>query len=158
MSMNANWPRWIKASVSKHFDDSRGTLPMFIEGQYRHTRKEKDFIELRMDGPQLTEISRDYWRIYGEVNVLITSVMDNTNYHRIDTNVGIVAAAFTTIGLFKYGVASSINDQSQWGCWNLLQDSGKRQRLDIFRFGQVDVSSEVEQASVEGHYELKIRV
>jgi len=158
MSMNQNWPRWVKASVSQHFDDRRQGLKMYIEGQPRDTRKDKDFIELRMDGPQFTEVSKDYWRIYGEVNILVTSVMDNEDYHRIDRNVGIVAAAFTTIRLFKYGADNPPDDQTQWACWDLLQDSGKRQRIDIFHFGQVDVKDEVMQASVEGHYEVFVKV
>jgi hypothetical protein len=111
-----------------------------------------------MDGPQFTEVSKDYWRIYGEVNILVTSAMDNENYHRIHESVGIVAAAFTQIHLFKYGANNPPDDQSHWGCWNLLQDSRKRQRVDIFHFGKVDVKSEVIQASVEGHYETFIKV
>ncbi len=158
MSANLNWPRWVFASVSKHFDDNTPGLDMFIEGQHRDTRKKKDFIELRVDGPQITEISKNYFRIYGEVNVLVTSAMDNTNYHRIHESNGIVAAAFTMIPLFKFGVESVVNDQSHFACWNLLQDTGKRHRVDIFNFGQVDVKSEVVQASVEGHYETFIKV
>jgi len=157
MSANPNWPRWCFASVSKHFDDRRQGLYMFIEGQKRDTRDLKDFIELRMDGPQITEISKDYWRIYGEVNILVTSAMDNNNYHRIHQNVGIVAAAFTTIRLFKFGTGVD-DDQSQWACWYLLQNTEKRHRLDIFHFGKVDVKSEVVQASVEGHYECLVKV
>ena len=130
---------------------------MFIEGQHRDTRKDKDFIELRVDGPQITEISKDYWKIYGEVNILVTSAMDVTNYHRIHQNSGIVAAAFTTINLFKFGTGV-LDDQTQWACWNLLQNSGKRQRVDIFNFGQVDSKSELVQASVEGHYETFVKV
>lgn len=156
--INANWSRWVFASVSKHFDDNRGSLYLYIEGQYRHTRKDKDFIELRMDGPQFLEVSKDYWRIYGEVNIVVTSIMDDTSYHRIHQNVGAVAAMFTTIRLFKYGANNPPDDQSQWACWNLLQDPRKHHRIDIFHFGRVDVKSEVVQASVEGHYETFIKV
>lgn len=158
MSANTNWPRWVFASVSQHFASNTAGLDMFIEGQHRNTRDLKDFIELRMDGPQITEVSKDYWRIYGEVNVFITSAMDVTNYHRIHENVGIVAAAFTMIPLFKFGVPSVINDQSHWACWNLLQDIRKRQKVEISHFGQIDVKSEVVQASVEGHYETFVKV
>lgn len=154
-NINSNWPRWVFASVSKHFQVSTG-LPVFIEGQHRDTRKEKDFIEVRMDGPQFTEVSKGYWKIYGEVNILVTSAMDTNNYHRIHQSVGLVAAAFTMIHLFKYGTGVD-DDQSHWGCWNLLQDTGKRQRIDIFHFGKVDVKSEIVQASVEGHYETSFK-
>ena len=156
MSMNENWPRWIFASVSKHFYDRRQGLDFFIEGQHRATRGEKDFLELRMDGPQITEISKNCYTLYGEVNILITSIMDNTNYHRIHTHAGIVAAAFTMIPLIKYGTGTD-DDGTQWGCWNLIQNPFKRQRVDIFHFGQVDVRSEVVQATVEGHYKTIIK-
>jgi len=153
-----NWPRWIFASVSQHFYNRKQSISeMYIEGQHRDTRTLKDFIELRMDGPQFTEISKGMWRIYGEVNILVTAVMDDENYHRIHQNVGIVAAAFTDIELFKYGDGVE-DDGSQWGCWKLIQDSRKRQRIDIFHFGIVDVKSKVVQATVEGHYEINKEV
>lgn len=151
-TINKNWPRWIFASVSKHFDDRRQGLPMFIEGQHRDTRSLKDFIELRMDGPQFTEVSHNYWRLYFEVNILVQSTMDEHSYHRIHTNVGIVAAAFSDIGLMRYGTGPS-DDQEQWGCAGLLQDTRKRQHLDIFHFGQIDKQTKLMQATVEGHYE-----
>lgn len=155
-TLNKNWPRWVFASISKHFDDRRQGLPLFIEGQSRDTLSLKDFIELRMDGPQFTEVSRNYWRIYCEVNMLVQSTMDDNNYHRIHTNVGIVAAAFTGIELFKYGTSPSDN-QERWGCLSLLQDTSKRQHLDIFHFGQIDKQTQIMQASVEGHYETYLK-
>ena len=150
--LNQHWPRWVFASISKHFSDNRQGLPLFIEGQQRDTRSLKDFIELRLDGPQFTEISRNYWRIYFEVNILVQSTMDDKNYHRIHQNVGIVAAAFTGIVLYKYGNGSS-DDQKAWACANLIQDTAKRQHLDIFHFGQIDKQLQLMQATVEGHYE-----
>jgi len=152
MSINKNWPRWVFASVSKHFDDRRQGLPLFIEGQHRDTRSLKDFIELRMDGPQFTEINRNYYRLYFEVNILVQSTMDETSYHRIHQNVGIVAAAFSTIGLLAYGNGPDDNHE-QWACAQLIQDTRKRQHLDIFHFGQIDKQLKLIQATVEGHYE-----
>ena len=154
-TINKNWPRWLFASVSKHFSDRRSGLIMYIEGQHRDTRSLKDFIELRMDGPQFTEISHNYWKVYVEINMLVQSAMDNNNYHRIHTNVGIVAAAFSDIVLYKYGNGPD-DDQSQWGCLSLIQDSDKRQRLDIFHFGQIDRQTKLLQATVEGHYDTHI--
>jgi hypothetical protein len=151
--VNPSWARWCFASVSEHFTKNVQTLPLFIEGQQRDTRGEKDFLELRMDGPQFTELSKGYWRIYGEVNILVSSVMDVTNYHRIHQSVGIVAAAFTDIVIFKYGNYPG-DDNTVFGCWKLIQDKAKRQRVDIFHFGRVDVKSQIVQATVEGHYEM----
>jgi len=152
-TINQNWPRWVFASISKHFDDNRKGLPLFIEGQHRDTRTLKDFIELRLDGPQFTEVSHKCWRIYFEVNILVQSTMDESNYHRIHQNVGIVAAAFSDIGLLRYGTGPG-NDQEIWACARLIQDTRKRQHLDIFHFGQIDKKAPLMQATVEGHYEV----
>ena len=155
--MDENWPRWIFASVSKHFDDNKQGIPMYIEGQHRNTKDIKDFFELRMDGPQFTEISKNSWDIYVEINCLVQSAMDDTNYHRIHQNVGIVAAAFTNIRIFKYGDGPG-DDESLIGCLKLIQDKRKRHRLDIFHFGQIEVSTELVQATVEGHYKMNKEV
>jgi hypothetical protein len=155
--INKHWPRWVFASISKHFDDHRQGLPMYIEGQHRDTRSLKDFIELRLDGPQFTEISKGYWRLYFEVNILAQSAMDEHNYHRIYTTVGIVAAAFSGIVMFKYGKGPD-DDQKQFACAHLLMDTKKRQHLDIFHFGLIDKQLKLEQATVEGHYETFLEV
>ena len=154
--LNQNWPRWVFASVSKHFDDKRQGLPLHIEGQHRDTRSLKDFIELRMDGPHFTEVSQNYWRIYVEVNILIQSTMDESSYHRIHQNAGIVAAAFTGIGLFKYGNGINDNPAVQWGCLQLLQDTSRREELVIRHCGQVEPATKLLQSTVEGHYETYI--
>ena len=146
-------PRWFFASTSDHFNKQKQTLPLFIEGQIRNTRGVKDFIELRMDGPQFTEVSKGYVRIYGEINILVSSVMDDKDYHRIHENVGIVASMFTDIVIFRYGNRTG-DDQTVYGCWKLIQNLAKRQRVEIFHFGKVDAKNNIVQASVEGHYEM----
>ena len=152
--MNEHWPRWIFASISKHFDANRGSLKLHIEGQYRDTRSEQDFIELRLNGPEFTELSKNYWRIRVRVNVLVQSVKNETNFHRIHTNVGIVVKAFDTINIKKYGDGVD-DDDSLLGCLKLVQEPGD-EPVAVHHFGQVDPSTQLVQAAVEGLYEMHL--
>ena len=157
MPLNQNLPRWIIASVSKHFDDRRQGIPMFIEGQIRDTRTEKDFIELRIDGPYYTEVSKGFWNVYIEINVLIQAAQDQADYHRIYRSAGIVAAAFEhAISIFKFGDGVG-DDDSLIGCMHLLGDKEKRERIQISHFGQVEPETGIFQSTVEAHYEAQLR-
>ncbi len=152
---NENWPRWIFASVCKHFNTLRGDLPLFIEGQLRETEGVKDFIELRVDGPDLTEVSKGYWRAYNEINVLVQSAQDESDFHRIHRNVGLVAQMFTNIQVFRYG--NGVDDTSTLlGCMKLINDFKSHEKIQIAHFGKVDAATPLLQATVEGHYEMFI--
>lgn len=151
--VNANWPRWIFASVSKHFDARRQGLNLFIEGQHRDTSDAGAYIELRIDGPEFREDSKGYWRVFSEINVLVSTPLDDTNFHLHQVNIGIVAAAFTTINIYKYGTGV-LDDQSLLGCYQLVHDYIGRERLIVSNFGQIDPAVKLLQATVEGHYEM----
>ena len=158
MAIEQDLERWLFASVSKHFDDNKQTLPLYIEGQKRFTRSEKDFLELRMDGPILSEESKDYWRVYIEINVLVQSAEDEEDYHRIHKDVGIAIAAFTKrISVFKYGTGAG-DDQSFVGC--LMRQDGRRgrERIQVNHFGRIDPKTPLFQSTVEAHYILCHRV
>lgn len=156
MSANPNWPRWIFATVSKHFQDASTAagIPLFIEGQHRATRKLKDFFEMRTDGPTLREVSKGCWVLRLEINIIVQSTMDDTNYHRIHQNVGIVAQAFDrAISVFKFG-NNPQDDGSFVGCLELIQNRESRDFIEINHFGQIDKQTKLMQASVEGHYKM----
>ena len=156
MAINPNWSRWIFASLSKHFYDAytAAGVPLFIEGQHRDTRQLPDFFEMRVDGPDLHEISKDCYYFRVEVNILVQSVMNDTNYHRIHQNVGVAAAAFAkAIPVYRKGNGPQ-DDQSFVGCLQLLQNKSSRDFLEINHFGQIDVSTKLIQATVEGHYKM----
>jgi len=159
MSANPNWPRWIFATVSKHFlaKAQEAGLHLFIEGQHRDTRKRKDFLELRLDGPTLLEPSKGCWILRIEVNILIQSTMDDKNYHRIHQNVGVAAAAFNpAITVYKYG--NNLQDDATFvGCLQLIQNRETRDFLEINHFGQIDPKTNLMQASVEGHYKMVLQ-
>jgi hypothetical protein len=159
MNINKNWSRWIFASLSKHFADAYAAagIPLFIEGQHRNTRLLANFFELRVDGPTLREVSKGCWIFRVEVNILVQSAMNDTNYHVVHQNVGIAASAFEKgIPVFKKGSGAD-DDQSFVGCLQLLQNERSRDFVEINHFGQIDVKTKLMQATVEGHYEMTLQ-
>jgi len=156
MNTNPNWPRWIFASLSKHFADAMevAKIPLFIEGQYRDTDELKEFVELRMQGPTYRQISKGCWWLRVEINILIQFTMNDKDYHRPHQMVGIVAAAFKdAIIAYKKGKGPD-DDQTVLGCLQLLQDSRSREFLETHQFGQIDKKTNIIQAAVEGHYKM----
>lgn len=128
---------------------------MFIEGQLRDTRTLKDFIELRVDGPRFTEVSKGYWLVYCEVNMLVQSTMDDRDYHRIERTLGTVIIAFSNIYVYRLGDGAG-DDQSLLGCLRLVQDERTRERLQVYRLGQIEKTNQILQAVVEGHYRMEL--
>ena len=143
--------------MSKHFEDALSPdIPViFIEGQHRETRDAEELIEIRMDGPDYTEFSKGVYEARIEVNTLISSAMDDTNYHRFHQNCGVVAAAYTTIKIFRYGVLDAEDDGTILGCMKLLQ--GDRESIQTNNFGQIDVKTHLLQGTIEGHYVMELR-
>jgi len=158
MPVNKSWARWIKASVSKHFDDRREDLTLFIENQHRDTDEEKDFLELRMDGPRCHEVSKDQWKIRVEINILCQSVMNDTDYHIIDDIVGIAQSACTScIPVYRYGNREG-DDDTFVGALVRQDSSEHRDFVEANRFGQIDIRTKLLQAAVEGHYVMDLQL
>jgi hypothetical protein len=156
MAINVNWNRWIFASISQHFKTKMdaSSLAMFIEGQHRDTDTLSDYVELRIDGPDWREYSKDYWVGDVEVNILVSSAMSDSNYHTIHTNVGIVAAAFTPINVFRYGSGGG-DDDSGLGCLKIKVDR-LRDAIEVNHFGQIDKHTKIIQSTVEAHYQIHL--
>lgn len=156
-SPNANWDRWIFASISKHFvDNLAATAKVFIEGQKRDTRKETEWFEVRVDGPFYTEISKGYFSLYVEINILCACIMKDVNIQGIRSLAGKAASAMTTtIVVYKYGTGVS-NDQSILGCLTSVTKSRGKDRIQTNHFGQIGPNTELTQATVECHYKMEL--
>ncbi len=151
--MNQNWPRWIIASVAKHFDDRRQGLKLFMEGM-DHVEDKTEYIELRIDGPYILELSKDYFKLTVEVNVLVQSARNPTDLFKIYKDCGIVVKAFSdVIKIFKYGNGDD-DDQSLLGCMILVHSNDAREALRVSHFGQHSAMVPMMRSSVEGHYDL----
>jgi len=155
---NSNWDRWIFASVSQHFEDRRGTVPMYIEGMHRDTNELEEFIELRIDGPWFTEISKNCWYIYVEINVLCQAVKNNQDFHRMRKLAGLVSNIFERcIRVYRYG-NNPQDDQSVVGSLQRIDDHRGKERIQISHFGQIEPKMKLEQSTVETHYSMKLFV
>ncbi len=149
--MNSNWTRWIVSSVVKHFDGLKQEIHLHIEGRERINPEPTQRFELRIDGPYAKELSRAYWQLDIEVNVLITQVRNSSDAYSMDRLKGIVQAAFTnTIAVKEYGDGSAA-----LGCLSLRSDG--REGIITSEFGLIDASQGLRQATVEGHYRMELR-
>lgn len=150
--LSENMDRWVFASISKHFDDRKGTTKLYIEGMIRDTSTVEQFIELRTDGPYYTEVSHKYWKLYIEINVLIQCAKNNENFHRIRQLSGEVFKMFEPcITLYRYGTGPA-DDGTIIGILQRMDEEANRNNIQVSHFGQVDPINQLEQATVEAHY------
>jgi hypothetical protein len=150
VSFNENINRWIFASIAKHFDDRRKDIILYIEGQERNTSNLQQYFELRIDGPYIVELSKNYYRVDLEVNVLCTAKTDPKDNYLIQRLTGIICSAFTrTINVYKFGIGLE-DDQSLVICLQMRTDH--KELLQVSNFGQVEPDARLHQSTVEGHY------
>lgn len=153
--IDKNWARWIFASLSVHFENGRGTVPMYVEGQDRNTASLNEYIELRIDGPYYKELSKTYYQLDLECNVLCCAKRDNIDNHKIHRITGLISSLFKTdISVFKYGDGPDDNPTIFVGC--LIRRDEKREEIVTSHFGQIDPDIPVLQATVEAHYRMHL--
>lgn len=157
MNINPNWARWVKSSAVKWFADrvASNTLGFFMEGQDRRTMENRTYVEFRADGPNIKEVSKDYWHLDLVINILVVTIRNNADLYEHDRNVGLVAQTFTSgIPVWCYGDTTADNPAVQLGC--LLLQADQRDRVVISNYGQVKNDSRMIQSTVEGHYRLSL--
>lgn len=159
MGINRNWPRWVYASVVSHFDNGKdSTTPLYVTGEHEDIRDDSDLLELRMDGPAFTELSKDYWRVYVEVNILAQAVISDSDAYIMHRLAGQVAALMDEgITVYKYGAGGG-DDSSELGCLKTVSDARGRERIQISHFGQIEPATNILQATIEGHFEMHIKL
>lgn len=138
--ISSKWPRWIKASVSKHFDANRSGIALYIEGDKRLTTEPPELFEQRINGPFITEYNKKA-QVKIVINLLIKYLPSiRSNLYRMEDLKGIASSMFTiTIPLLKLG-----DDGSSFGCLT------RENNLDIIDWGLVDTG--VHMATVEAEY------
>ncbi len=141
--MNENWPRWIYASASKIFKTMADAYPvhMFLEGTKRQTDTKSNFIEFRMQGPRITEISNGYYRLDLEINILY-SIAISDDFHLPYKLAGKIIETMGDICVYRYNDGDAL-----LGVLTL-----KRQPVLVNHFGQARADTEVLQGTVEGSY------
>jgi hypothetical protein len=146
-------PRWVVASVHKHFDANRDNVVLYLEGQDRTpTNEMTEHFELRVDGPHQDQQTQSEWIFYVEVSLLITSHKDRKDSHKMQRLLGIALEAMQTcIPVYKYGDGPD-DDKSQLGV--LIRVDTSRDPTDVSNFGQIEPTAEIEQGTVAGNYRM----
>src|SRR5215212_7380087 len=76
-----NIVKWIWASVARHFEVLRGNISFYVEGQ-DHDLQDQN-AELRINGPFLNHSNQGYWKVDADINILITSAIDDQDFYKI---------------------------------------------------------------------------
>lgn len=155
--LQANWTRWIFATLSKHFNDAAvaASVPMFIEGQDRGTALLPEYFEFRMNGPRCHEVSRDYWHLDIEINILVIQKRNEKTNHRIFDLCGVILAACVhDIPAFKYGTGLNDNPTESLGCLTL--SSHLDDNILVTHLGQLNPDLVEIQSAVETYYRLEL--
>ena len=165
MPANPNWARWIFASAAHYLKTiaSDNQLPCIIEGLDDRTdayMQNTDRAEVRINGPYIQEISNGYFRVWADINVLLTSRMDESKGgYAIQRFAGIMQAAMSDqIAIWNYGDQPGDFDedvpetQIHIGC--LSPRSGPQESIKVLHFGQVEKSDRVKQAAIDARYAM----
>jgi hypothetical protein len=147
---DVNWTKWIWASGAKHFNGLRQGVHLHIEGEPRQTGDLHEFAEFRLLGPKVKETSRGHYDFEIRINILVTVGAGDVNKFRVHEVGGIFLAAFTrTIPVLRLGIGED-DDGTQWDCFSLTREASWNY------YGQVDVSKNVLQGTVDGRYKMSI--
>lgn len=152
--MNENWPRWIFASISKHFNSKKGDCELTVQGTDTvDLQKLKELAELNYTGPLFEEESINYWR--ADIIVLIAIIVKRTdnNFHRIHQLSGRFGKAFDRcIPVMKYGDGPDDDPLTQVGYLQIVDRNNST--IEVENLGQPDPDLPLEEVHVSGHYKI----
>lgn len=151
--MIQSMPKWILASVASHFNAGRGTYPMYLEGQKRDTNSLQDWFELRMNGPDISEMSKNYFRFDILINTEIMSAYNDRDMFRVIKFSGALAKLFTNkITIRKYGDEITDDRSVVVGCLQLNGD------IKIIHYGRVKPEVDMNVSQVEASYYFETEI
>jgi hypothetical protein len=159
-SYNQNYERWCKIALIEHFKSGVGEEPeqggthFFVEGFERDTNGLADYVEFRLDGPYIRESTKNSFRLYFELNILVVVQEENENAYRINELTGLVSSLFLDcVNVERKGIGEE-DDGSLLGCLCLVK--GRNEKVQVSHFGRINPSIGMVQASVEGHYQILV--
>lgn len=156
MSFQSNLPRWVTASCAQFFKLRIGDQAnLFLEGQERRTEALSQWLEFRLDGPYVVELSQNYFKVNIEINMLCVAQIDLTDFYKIHKLAGIALDCFVAIPIYKYGDGPD-DDQSLIDCMIITRSTDQREAIRVSHFGRVNPDQKILQSSVEGHYHLYV--
>jgi hypothetical protein len=162
---NKNWPRWIFASLADHLKKvALGLgLPSHVEGLDIRSRcftEAAERVEIFITGPFVTELSRDYYRVFVDVHVVLTCRMDvRQKGYNLWTYAGVFQAALDAeVPVYNLGgepgdfMASDPSSLVHIGC--LRPQYGKA--IGVTHYGQVHEVDRVQQIECECKYIIEL--
>jgi hypothetical protein len=157
MPANPSWARWVYASCSTYLKAvaDANQLPALIEGIDDRTTsfmEQSERIEIRVNGPYTQELSHGYYRLWTDVNVLLTSRFDRPwkNRHVFLNHAGLFHEAMDQpIHVYRYGSQPG-DDGSYVGCLHPRPEPGESVR--VLHFGQIDATDRIRQSAVDARY------
>lgn len=161
MAYDANWPRWVQASVAYYFKTAANAqnYESLVEGIDERTTEfmeSDERLEIRVNGPDIREWSDDFWHFEVDVNILIHSYMGGSvpNAYSGVMMAGYMAqAASQVIPVYKYGSGVD-DDQSLIGCLTLRR--GLKESVSVYHFGEIDREHRLRQFAVDVSLEMDI--
>ena len=156
MAVNPNWARWSFASVAtllKKIAREAG-IPALVEGLDERTTEFMEApqrVEIRMSGPYSREMSKDYYEVSLDINVLFTSRYEiNGNQYDILVAVGKFHEALDhPIPLQRLGKEPG-DDGSLVDCY--IPRPGRNNAVRVFHFGQTDQTDRQKQVMIDARY------
>jgi hypothetical protein len=161
-----DWTRWIFASVAyclKQVAVERN-LPVLVEHLDERTEsfmRSTDRAEIRITGPFCQELSKNYFRVYVDVNVLLTGRFDgdSKNAYDILKHAGAFQEALSSpVGVWNYGnepgdyIEGEPETQKFLGC--LKPRPGRDVR--VMNFGQIDTVEKLKQTEIDARYVMEL--
>lgn len=151
--MRKHWNRWVYNSIAKHFATMATTndLYLYLAGRSDETDKHEEFIELKISGPQVTEVSKNYFKLDVIIDIIYSVHLVPEDGYRAQKVAGLIEEAVTDICIYKYGNGSD-DDDSLLGTMQL-----QRQPVESNCFGQVRPDTRLIQGVVSGALQMTIK-
>lgn len=147
--MRKHWNRWIHASIVKYFSTiaEDNDMYLYIIGRSDNRTETNEFIEVKITGPNTTEISKNNFRINLIIDLIYSIHLNGYNAQELS---GILEEAMGCICVYKYGNGDD-DDDSFLGILQL-----QREPVQAVCFGQVD-NNRLIQGSVSGALQMTIK-
>jgi len=154
MSLKLSLPKWVFLSCAKHFTDNLSGIATHVAGaQERNLSSQSDWIEIRIDGPDIREVSNSVYIIESEISLLVATHFSPSAPSDHAVNVGKAMAAFTDFYVYKYGEESE-DTGATLEVFRLLPLSNNSDRIRVANLGQIDPQIKLSQTTVAGHFRM----
>jgi len=165
LAVNPNWARWVFASLGEHLKKvaTQVKVPVLIEGFDERTSslmQAADRVEIRITGPYCQPVSKDFYRLFVDANVLLVSRYGNDAKNAFDVLnlAGLYQEALgQTISVYNYGnkpgdYTGLPSTLVHVGCLRL--SPGKS--VQVTHFGQVDRVDKIKHTEVQASYTMEL--